>query len=56
MPSEITKAKLVELLEEDDALEYMGRIRINTDMRLYYRSRIGAADDPKGYQVAYVVE
>lgn len=53
---EVTKAKLAELLEEDDALEYMGRIQIGTEMRLYYRTRIGSADDPRGYTVAYVVE
>ena len=56
MTIEITKDKLVELIEVDDALEYMGRISINGEMRLYYRVRMGAGDTPKGYHVAYVVE
>ena len=56
MLTKITKSRLVELLEMDDALEYMGRININGEMRLYYRSRIGAADEPTGYLVKYVIE
>jgi len=56
MVVEITKGRLLELIEEDDALEYMGRININGEMRLYHRTRIGAAGEPRGYTVAYVVE
>jgi len=54
--SEITKARLLELIDKDDALEYMGRININGEMRLYHRTRVGAAGEPRGYKVAYVVE
>lgn len=56
MPIQISKTKLVQLLEEDDAIEYVGRIQINTEMRLYYRTRIDAADNGNGFIVVYVVE
>lgn len=53
---QITKAELIDLLETDKAIEYVGKIQINTDMRLYYRTRIGAAQEPQGFILVYVVE
>lgn len=56
MATEISKSQLVSLLQEDDAIEYEGKIQINSEMRLYYRTRIGAANEEKGYKLVYIVE
>lgn len=53
---QITKSELVTLLEIDDAIEYVGKVQINSEMRLYYRTRIDAAATLKGYLLVYVVE
>ena len=53
---EITKTELLALLQTDDAIQYVGKLIINTEIRLYYRTCIGAADEPKGYLIVYIVE
>ena len=53
---EITKNELLTFLQVDDAIQYVGKLIINTEVRLYYRTCIGAADEPRGYLVVYIVE
>ena len=53
---EITKNELLILLQIDNAIQYVGKLIINTEVRLYYRTCIGAAQEPQGYLVVYIVE
>ena len=51
MMKEISIPKLVELMESDDSLEFMGY----RDGKNFYRTRVGAADEESGFFTVYVV-
>ena len=53
-PIEITKAQLLNLIESDPGIEYMGRIQVGTETRLYYRTYV----QPVTYRfkIVYIVE
>ena len=51
---EISKAQLLGLLESNSSIDYVGRMQMATDMRLYYRLRV--EDEPVRHEVVYVVE
>lgn len=52
---EITKTELIALTEEDDSLRYFGTFEVGAEMRSFYRTAIGAASEPKGYKIVYIV-
>jgi len=52
---EISKSQLVALMESDDSLEFMGRATLNAEDRIYYRTRWGAAGEPRGWRIVYTV-
>lgn len=56
VPKQITKTQLLELLRADEALEYVGNIHVNTELRSYYRTRIDASEEESGYIIVYIVE
>lgn len=56
MMDEISKQELIVLTEEDDSLRFFGSFDVNGEVRAYYRSRVGAADEPKGFKIVYVVK
>lgn len=53
---EISKSQLVEYMEEDPTLQYMGDIQVGTEQRSYYRTAIDAGDTTQGYKIVYIVE
>lgn len=55
MMEQVTKAELVHLCETDDSLRYFGTFDIAGETRAFYRTAIGAADEPKGFKIVYVV-
>jgi len=53
---EITKPEAENLAETDDSLQYLGNITVGAESRHIYRTRIGAADDPRGWKLVYFVD
>ena len=53
--TEITKAQLLQYLEEDDSFTFYGEVQHNfgDGVKVWntYRTAIGAGDEPKGYRV-----
>lgn len=51
----INKGELIQLVEGDDSIQYLGTFEVGGEARAFYRTRIGAADEPRGYKLVYVV-
>jgi len=52
---EITKLELIDLSETGHVDRYLGTFPVNTELRAFYRSYKGAADEPTGYKIVYIV-
>ena len=50
---EISKAQLVSILENNVCIEYVGKVMVSSQMRLYYRVQ---GSGPYLYELVYVVE
>ena len=52
---QVTKAKLVDLIELGHVDLYLGTFEVAGETRAFYRSYRGAADEPTGFKIIYVV-
>ena len=52
---QVSKAQLIDLIETGHADLYLGTFEIAGEMRAFYRSYRGAADEPTGFKIVYVV-
>lgn len=52
---QVTKAQLIDLIETGHADLYLGTFDVAGEGRAFYRSCRGAADEPTGFKIVYVV-
>lgn len=52
---QVSKAELVDLIESGHVDLYLGTFEVAGEMRAFYRSYRGAADEPGGFKIVYVV-
>ena len=52
---QITKQELIDLIETGHVDLYLGTFTVTGEVRAFYRSYRGAADEPDGFKIVYVV-
>lgn len=52
---QVTKAELIDLIETGHADLYLGTFEVAGEVRAFYRSYRGAAGEPGGFKIVYVV-
>lgn len=52
---QVTKAQLITLIETGHVDLYLGTFTVGGEVRAFYRSYRGAADEPTGFKIVYVV-
>jgi len=52
---QITKAELVEGIEQGLIDQYFGTFVVNSETRAFYRSYKGASSEPHGFKLVYIV-
>jgi len=52
---QVTKAELIDLIETGHVNLYLGTFDVGTETRAFYRSYRGAAPEPAGFKIVYVV-
>lgn len=55
MMENITKTELIEDIQNGLIDVYLGTFEVGTETRAFYRSYRGAADEPIGYRIVYIV-
>lgn len=51
----VTKAELIDLVETGHVDLYLGTFNVAGEVRAFYRSYLGAADEITGFKIVYVV-
>lgn len=52
---QVTKAELIDLVETGLVGLYLGTFEVAGEVRAFYRSYRGAADEPTGFKIVYIV-
>lgn len=52
---QVSKAKLIDLIETGHVDLYLGTFKVSDEVRAFYRSYRGAANEPTGFKIVYVV-
>jgi len=52
---QIAKAALIDQIEKGSVNLYLGTFQLKEENRAFYRSYKGAANEPTGYKIVYVV-
>ena len=52
---QVTKAQLIDLVETGNVDLYLGTFEVAGEVKAFYRSYRGAADEPTGFKIVYIV-